>query len=230
MKDIQLSRSNEDYLKNIWLLSEKTGKVAGVRALAKRMQLSASTVSEAMKKLTAQGYVDHHRYSGIKLTEKGTKIAVLMVRKHRLIETYLVQKLNYDWTDVHEEAEALEHAVSDYFIQRIDEILDHPKKDPHGDPIPNADGTISTLSSLKALSEFTELELVRIERVSDDNPEILAFLAKSKLIPGTVWKIKNISKTLGSITLSTQQGENIQITFPVANRIWVSAKNSQSDF
>ncbi|XCB30248.1 metal-dependent transcriptional regulator [Arcanobacterium hippocoleae] len=229
MQETQLSQSNEDYLKNIWLLGEQIGKAVGVRALARRMRLSPSTVSEAMKKLTEHGYVDHHRYAGITLTETGRKIAIQMARKHRLIETYLVRQLNYGWDEVHDEAEALEHAVSNQFVARIDEILGYPETDPHGDPIPNADGKISHIP-LKLLSEIDKIGVVKIQRVSDEDSEVLAYLAEAKLLPGTRCEIKSISQTLGSITLTPytnthprQPASDLQITFPVAKHIWVAA-------
>ncbi|WP_353066590.1 metal-dependent transcriptional regulator [Arcanobacterium hippocoleae] len=183
MPSSQLSQSTEDYLKNIWLLSEKTGNTAGVRALAKHMGLSPSTVSEAMKKLAEQGYVEHHRYSGITLTPTGAKIAIQMARKHRLIETYLVQQLGYNWDEVHQEAEALEHAVSDRFVEQIDKILGHPTEDPHGAPIPTATGSIADVK-IRMLSEVHELGMVKIARVSDKDPEILAFWHKLQSHPG----------------------------------------------
>ena len=227
MLNSQLSQSNEDYLKNIWLLEEKTGKTAGVRALAKRMRLSASTVSEAMKKLAEQGYVEHHRYSGITLTELGRKIAVQMARKHRLIETFLVAELDYSWEEVHDEAEALEHAVSEHFVAKIDEILGHPTADPHGDPIPNAAGEVSS-SPLKLLSEVRNLEQVVIARVSDENPEVLSFLADANILPGVSCRIKAISEALGTITLTPDSGTDAQITFLVANHIWVTDQSGST--
>lgn len=225
MSNSQLSQTNEDYLKNIWLLEEKTGQMAGVRALAKRMRLSASTVSEAMKKLTEQGYVEHHRYSGITLTEHGKKIAIQMARKHRLIETFLVAELGYSWDEVHDEAEALEHAVSDHFVAKIDDILGHPTTDPHGDPIPTADGKVTT-SPLRLLSEVKTLDQVMIARVSDENPEVLTFLADANLLPGVTCQIKAISEALGTITLTLESGTDLDLTFPVANHLWVSDKTA----
>lgn len=141
---LALSSVAQDYLKVIWTIQEWSLERISTKLLSEKMGVSASTVSEAIRKLSDQGLVDHARYGSIALTDTGRAAAVSMVRRHRLLETYLVHELGYGWDEVHDEAEILEHAVSDLMISRIDAKLGFPERDPHGDPIPAADGSIPT--------------------------------------------------------------------------------------
>lgn len=140
----ELSSVAQDYLKVIWTAQEWSQEKVSTKLLAERIGVSASTVSEAVRKLADQNLVVHARYGAITLTEEGRRAAVAMVRRHRLIETFLVQELGYGWDEVHDEAEVLEHAVSETLMARIDAKLGHPDRDPHGDPIPSADGAVPT--------------------------------------------------------------------------------------
>ena len=139
-----LPAKTQDYLKVIWDLHERTGEKVALGDVAERMGEKKPTASEAVKKLAARGLVNHEPYRGISLSDRGRDIALIMVRRHRLIESFLVSTLGYTWDEVHEEAEKLEHAVSDDFISRIDAMLGFPERDPHGDPIPSASGTIAS--------------------------------------------------------------------------------------
>ncbi|GAA3180753.1 hypothetical protein GCM10020255_074660 [Rhodococcus baikonurensis] len=141
---LALSSVAQDYLKVIWTIQEWSHERVSTKLLSEKMNVSASTVSEAIRKLSDQGLVDHARYGSIALTDSGRAAAVSMVRRHRLIETYLVQELGYGWDEVHDEAEVLEHAVSDLMISRMDAKLGFPERDPHGDPIPATDGSVPT--------------------------------------------------------------------------------------
>ena len=142
--------------------------------------MANSSVSEMVRKLKDQGLVDHKPYSAITLTESGVRLALSMVRRHRLIETYLVQELGYSWDEVHDEAELLEHAVSDTFIERMATKLGNPQRDPHGDPIPAADGTV-LLPPAHLLAELDEGHTGRITRISDENPDLLRYLAAEEI-------------------------------------------------
>lgn len=138
----QLSSSHQNYVKTVWKLHEWSGEPVSASQLADALKLRRSTVSDAIKKLTEQGYFLHSPYGGILLTEVGQKVALEMVRRHRLIEMFLVKIMGYTWQQVHDEAERLEHAVSDFMVARMDELLGYPTRDPHGDPIPDAGGVI----------------------------------------------------------------------------------------
>lgn len=218
-----LSTSTEDYLKNIWLISEHTGASAGVSEIASRMLLGTSTVSEAVKKLAQQGLVAHSRYSGVDLTDAGRRIAVSMVRKHRLIETFLVQELGYQLEEVHDEAEALEHAVSDLFIARIEKVLNYPVADPHGDPIPNASGEVSH-HKLTALSASDASATVEVMRVSDHSPEVLSYLRERQILPGTLLTVCDNSPSLGLVVVDVARrdgtSERLSLACSVAENIW----------
>ncbi|MGK2879919.1 MAG: metal-dependent transcriptional regulator, partial [Mycobacterium sp.] len=134
----------QDYLKVIWTAQEWSREKVSTKMLAERIGVSASTASESIRKLAEQGLVDHEKYGAVTLTNSGRRAALAMVRKHRLLETFLVNELGYSWDEVHDEAEILEHAVSDELVARIDAKLGYPRRDPHGDPIPAADGNVPT--------------------------------------------------------------------------------------
>lgn len=136
-EDQYASSSIEDYVKVIYSYTEWQDKPITSSQLAQRLGVANSSVSEMVRKLKDQGLVDHQPYSAIRLTPQGMRLALSMVRRHRLIETYLVDELGYSWDEVHDEAEMLEHAVSDTFIERMSAKLGHPVRDPHGDPIPS---------------------------------------------------------------------------------------------
>lgn len=180
----QLSASSQNYLKAIWSLQEWADDPVTATALAAKVGVRLSTASDAVRKLTGQGLIEHTPYGSIALTDEGRSHAVAMVRRHRLIETFLVDVLGYRWDQVHEEAEALEHAVSDFLVERVDEHLGHPERDPHGDPIPRPDGTV-TLPNAILLTELPPGVHARIERISDDDPELLQFLAEHGIGVGT---------------------------------------------
>ena len=140
MSVTELSQATQDYLKCVWTLQEWSGESVSMTALAERLGVRTSTASDGVKKLAEQGLVEHIAYGGITLTHEGRAHAIAMVRRHRLLETYLVSALGYGWDEVHDEAEVLEHAVSDRMLDAIDTLLGHPTRDPHGDPIPSAEG------------------------------------------------------------------------------------------
>jgi DtxR family Mn-dependent transcriptional regulator len=174
------SSSIEDYVKVIYSFTEWQDKPITSSQLAQRLGVANSSVSEMVRKLKDQGLVDHKPYSAITLTADGIRLALSMVRRHRLIETYLVQELGYRWDEVHDEAELLEHAVSDTFIERMASKLGNPLRDPHGDPIPAADGTVQ-MPHAHRMSELDEGHQGRITRISDDNPELLRYLAAQEI-------------------------------------------------
>jgi len=174
------SSSIEDYVKVIYSFTEWQDKPITSSQLAQRLGVANSSVSEMVRKLKDQGLVDHKPYSAITLTRDGVRLALSMVRRHRLIETYLVQQLGYSWDEVHDEAEQLEHAVSDTFIERMAAKLGNPLRDPHGDPIPGADGTVR-MPPAHLLSELDQGHTGRITRISDENPDLLRYLSAQEI-------------------------------------------------
>ncbi|MCU1533201.1 MAG: metal-dependent transcriptional regulator [Arthrobacter sp.] len=180
MKSSPPSSSIEDYVKVIYSFTEWQDKPITSTQLAQRLGVANSSVSEMVRKLKDQGLVDHQPYSAITLTGTGVRLALSMVRRHRLIETFLVHDLGYRWDEVHDEAELLEHAVSDTFIERMANKLGNPARDPHGDPIPAADGSVRVPPAHR-MSELDDGHTGRIIRISDDNPELLRYLAAEEI-------------------------------------------------
>ncbi|AJT41389.1 metal-dependent transcriptional regulator [Psychromicrobium lacuslunae] len=174
------SSSVEDYVKVIYAYTEWQDKPINSSQLAIRLGVANSSVSEMVRKLKELGLVTHQPYSSIELTKQGLTLALSMVRRHRLLETYLAQELGYRWDQVHDEAELLEHAVSDVFIERLSEKLGHPSRDPHGDPIPSPDGQI-TLPTARRLIELDTGHQGEITRISDHNPLLLRYLDEENI-------------------------------------------------
>ena len=173
----------QDYLKVIWTAQEWSLEKVSTKMLAERIGVSASTASESIRKLADQGLVDHEKYGAVTLTEAGRQAALAMVRRHRLMETFLVRMLGYSWDEVHDEAEVLEHAVSDRMLDRIDAKLGYPKRDPHGDPIPAADGHVPTPDA-RQLSVCEDGETGTVARISDADPEMLRYFDSVGHHPG----------------------------------------------
>lgn len=201
-----LTRSVEDYLKTIYRLSE--GRPAATSEIAQALDLSPASVSGMVKRLCEQRLLDHAPYRGAQLTEEGRRVALRMIRRHRLIESYLVAALGFSWDTVHDEAERLEHAVSDTLVERMAAALGHPTSDPHGDPIPAADGSmveedVVPLSELPAGTEFS------IRRVGAEDPELLRHLAERGLLPGVALTIVARQPFNGPITIRMAQAEQI---------------------
>ncbi|KRE31904.1 manganese-binding transcriptional regulator MntR [Mycolicibacterium psychrotolerans] len=173
-KPVELTTVAQDYLKVIWTAQEWSHEKVSTKLLAERIGVSASTASESIRKLADQGLVDHEKYGAVTLTDAGRRAALAMVRRHRLMETFLVRELGYGWDEVHDEAEVLEHAVSDRMLMRIDAKLGYPTRDPHGDPIPAADGRVPTPPA-RQLSACQNGEAGTVARISDADPEMLRY-------------------------------------------------------
>jgi DtxR family Mn-dependent transcriptional regulator len=172
-----LSNAAQDYLKVIWASTEWSPTPITVTQLAERMGVRTATVSDGIRRLVDLGMLRHEPYGSIELTDEGRSNAVAMVRRHRLIETYLVEVLGYGWDEVHDEAEILEHAVSETLVERMDATLGHPTRDPHGDPIPSAEGE-PHLPEAVQLHEASSGERYRVCRISDADPLVLRALGE----------------------------------------------------
>jgi len=169
----------EDYVKVIYAHTEWQPEPITTNALAARLGLAASSVTEMVKKLTAQGLAEHEPYGAIELTARGRHVALTMVRRHRLIETWLVERIGYTWDEVHDEAEVLEHAMSDRLLAAIDAELGSPLRDPHGDPIPTADGTVEIPAAVVLADAASG---GRVVRISDRDPLLLRHLAAEGIV------------------------------------------------
>ena len=178
-----ITAAMEDYLKVIYRLSED-GKRATTQAIAERMNVAAPSVTGMIKRLADLKLVEHERYRWVTLTPAGEKAALEIVRHHRLLELYLAEALGYSWDEVHDEAERLEHTISEEFEARIDRALGYPTTDPHGDPIPSASGAIHAVPDDR-LSALAPGESATISRVDDTSPEKLRYLGTLGLYPDT---------------------------------------------
>lgn len=207
-----LSASTQDYLKSIWSIQEWAEGPVSVTALAERLGIRTSSVSDGVKKLAEQGLVDHQSYGGVTLTALGRSHAVAMVRRHRLLETYLVQELGFEWDEVHDEAEVLEHAVSDRLISAIDAKLGFPQRDPHGDPIPSADGAASVPPAITL--DLASAGRYVITRISDADAERLRGFAEQGVMPDATLELSPAGQVLIA-------GQVVEIGDQDARAVWL---------
>jgi len=202
-----ITRSVEDYLKAIYLLQVK-GQPASTSDIAELLELSAPSVSGMIKRLSDQGLIEHAPYKGVVLTASGRRVALRMLRRHRIIEAYLVGFLGYSWDTVHDEAERLEHAVSEVLIERMATALGNPRFDPHGDPIPDQNGAMDELV-YTPLAEIPTGETAEIRRVVTSQAERLRYLEHSGLTPGTRVTVTEHQPFRGPITVSTEGHQQV---------------------
>lgn len=178
-----MTRAEENYIKTIFHLGGNDSKLISTNAIADEMDTKPSSVTDMAKKLAEKELVDYVRYQGVSLTEKGVKTALGIIRKHRLWEVFLVSKLDFTWDEVHEVAEQLEHIKSEKLIDKLDELLDYPKFDPHGDPIPSKNGEFQERDK-QLLSELTIKSKGICVGVKDTSPAFLRFLDKNEIALG----------------------------------------------
>jgi len=200
------TRAQEDYLKALYQLHGDQRPVP-TRDLAQRLGISSPSVSEMVTRLTAQGMVEHDKYRGQQLTREGRKVALELVRHHRLLEMFLVQVLGYSWDEVHDEAERLEHVISERMEQRIFELLGRPELDPHGHAIPTLTGKVRPVSS-RTLDECRAGDKLVVQGVSDDDAGRLRELDRRGLLPGTRIDVVAESKFEGPIEIRVKGRRN----------------------
>jgi len=179
-----LSITEENYLKAIFKISERSQKSASTNSIANHLGTSAASVTDMVKKLASKQYINYQKYKGVTLTNSGNKVATSLIRKHRLWEVFLVNKLRFTWDQVHDIAEEMEHLKSEELIMRLDAYLDYPKFDPHGDPIPNADGKF-TIRNQTNLSDMHQGQQGVLVGVRDHSTEFLKYLGKYNIKLGT---------------------------------------------
>jgi DtxR family Mn-dependent transcriptional regulator len=214
------SSSVGDYVKAIWEIAGS--EAASTKDVAARLSVSSASVTNMFGRLQEMGLAEYERYRGASLTAAGRREALRLVRRHRLIEAFLLEHLGYSWQDVHEEAERLEHAVSDEFTERLAEMLGHPRRDPHGDPIPEADGTIVVEIS-RPLGEATSGQRVRIVKVDDGSASVLNHLGERGLVPGSVVDVKEVRALDGVVTVEDEGGGEHSLGESLARAVFVEA-------
>ncbi|MDQ4043613.1 MAG: metal-dependent transcriptional regulator, partial [Actinomycetota bacterium] len=204
----------------IWEISGSGA--ASTKEVADRLSVSSASVTNMFGRLQEMGLARYERYRGASLTRRGLAEALRLVRRHRLIETFLLEHLGYSWQEVHEEAERLEHAVSDEFTERLAELLGHPDRDPHGDLIPAADGTFAPERS-KPLSDTEAGQRVHIIKVSNESASVLNYLGERGLVPGRVLSVKEVRSLDGVVTVEDEGGDEHPLGEALARAIFVQA-------
>lgn len=216
--DESLTGPVEDYLKTIYEIGRGTVAVA-TNDIAQRLDIAPASVSGMVRRLAEQGLLGYERYRGVTLTDAGRRAALRTIRRHRVIEAYLSQALHYQWDRVHDEAERLEHAASDELVDRMAEAIGEPVVDPHGAPIPSREGLMDETVYL-SLAELGAGYGARVVRVSDDDPEMLRYLAELAIIPGTELVVVSRAPYEGPISLSIS-GHLLAIGPALASQVMV---------
>jgi len=201
-----LSDVMEDYLKAIYVLQAEEGPPVSTSTIAEYLDKSSPSVTDMIGKLADRGLVDREPYQGVELTTEGEAVALEVVRHHRLIEAFLADQLDYDWSDVHDEADALEHHISEEFERRVADALNDPEVDPHGDPIPGADLEPIPESGGRRLADHPAGDRLVVTRVSDRDEAELDYLADAGITPGTTVEVVDVAP-FGMITVQTPSGE-----------------------
>jgi DtxR family Mn-dependent transcriptional regulator len=215
---MKTSFTEENYLKTIYKLIEKHMDTVSTNAIAERMSTKAASVTDMLKKLSDKKLINYQKYQGVTLTAKGEKVALNIIRKHRLWEMFLLEKLDFKWDEVHDVAEQLEHIDSDKLIAQIDKFLNYPKTDPHGDPIPDANGKILIQKS-KCICDYKKNDVMIMTGVVDHSPAFLQYLDKTGLALGNEIKIKDIVEFDRSLQITINKKNTIFISNDVAKNI-----------
>lgn len=210
----------ENYVKSIFQICGRQNKSAATGQLAEALEVSPGTVTSMLKTLSEAGLAEYRPYEGVSLTDAGRSLALRVLRRHRLIEQFLVKTLELTWDEVHEEAENMEHAVSDLLIDRIDEFLGFPKSDPHGDPIPRSDGTLP-IPEGKSLPELKVGDLFQLVRVMDQAPDFLRYLSDVGLPLGVVGKVVDLQTQAGIVTIAVE-GSDMTLSHDKAEKLLVA--------
>lgn len=214
-----MTLSEEDYIKVIYHLGKNENPMVSTNAIAERMETKPSSVTDMVRKLSEKGLVNHKKYKGVSLTEIGTKTALTLVRKHRLWEVFLVEKLNFSWDEVHDVAEQLEHIKSEKLVDKLDKHLGYPEVDPHGDPIPSKNGSFK--KSIKKLMNEIPIGAIGVcMGVKDSSPPFLKFLDKNKIALGDSILILDKEEFDGSLHIRIN-GNDIHISNQIASNLYL---------
>lgn len=217
---MSFSITEENYLKAIFKLSENNSGTVSTNEISGEMNTKAASVTDMLQKLAEKKLLSYKKYKGVKLTKKGTEIAVALVRRHRLWEVFLVEKLNFNWDQVHEVAEELEHVSSELLTSRLDAFLDFPKYDPHGDPIPDKDGNIPYFEE-KSLAELKTGEIGFIASVNEQSPEFLQYLDKLKISINSKVEVLECNEYDGSKQIRLNNNSSFYTSAKVCNNLTV---------
>jgi DtxR family Mn-dependent transcriptional regulator len=219
VKNIKMTLSEENYLKNIYHITVVSNSEVSTNAIAEMMETKASSVTDMIKKLAEKDLVNYKKYQGVSLTDKGKLAAKMIVRKHRLWEVFLLEKLDFSWDEVHEIAEQLEHIKSEKLINKLDDFLGNPTEDPHGDPIPNAEGQILKIDK-QLLSELVENQKGICVGVKDTSSEFLKYLDKQGIALGSI--IEVVSKESFDLSVKIKVDDrSLSISNKIASNLYI---------
>lgn len=219
--DMVLSIVEENYLKAIYKIKEFSNEAVSTNALADHMDIKPATATDMLKRLSEKELINYIKYQGVTLTDKGNQKALGIIRKHRLWEMFLVEKLRFNWDEVHDVAEQLEHIQSEKLIDELDHLLGYPTVDPHGDPIPSAQGDIVNENRL-SLSEFKKGAIVKVMGVKDHSTPFLNHLSSLGIDLGAMIEIKEINEYDNSLGISINQNKSSFISHRVAENLLVN--------
>ena len=219
-----LTTSEENYLKTIYNLSESGKNQVSTNSVSKFLKTKPSSVTDMIKKLSAKKLLYHKKYKGTNISSNGKKLAIQIIRKHRLWEVFLFEKLDFKWDEVHKIAEELEHITNEKLIDKLDKYLKYPKIDPHGDPIPNKDGKIDIKPKIK-LSNLLINNKCNVSKVNDENGNLLEYLNKIKIHIGSKIKVLDIIEFDKSIEIEIDSKNKVFISNRVAENILVTKIN-----
>ena len=217
----------EDYLKVIYRLEREEGAPVGTSAIADALDVTAPTATRMLEKLADEELIEREKYSGVELTEHGRRIALETVRHHRLLEAYLVEHLDYEWEEVHDEAERLEHHISESFEERIADLLGHPPVDPHGEPIPGVDLEPPADADTRPLSSCESGERIVVATVRDRDEETLQYLADSGIVPGREVTVTDVTPV--DVYVLEHEGGTQHLSAAVAESVYVETPAEESD-
>lgn len=218
----EFSVAEENYIKNIFSLSHNREENINPSELAKRLNVKSASITNMLKKLQKTGLIEYEPYQGVRLKKRGRNLALLLLRRHRLWESFLYDKLKFDWKQVHEIAEQLEHIRSPLLINRLEEFLGNPKFDPHGDPIPDRNGKIDFDRDLVNLNEVIEIgKKVQIVQVLEESHSLYKYLEQANLAIGTVITIKKVNTFDNSLVASDEDGQDIFLSEKITKLLLV---------
>lgn len=225
-RNMLVSFSKEDYLKEIYKMSGSNNLRVSTAHLAEKLEVTNAATSEMAKKLHSQGFVHYEKYKGLKLTAKGEKLALNMLRRHRLWETFLIKTLDFSWSQVHREAEILEHQTSDLLIDKIDSHLGYPEFDPHGDPIPNKNGKMPVCPELISLAEAKVGSSYYVARVDHQNEEVMEYFTSLGIELNTKIELMNRLEFDNSIFILFNNKKH-SFSATLANKLFVIKKTNE---
>ena len=225
---MSFTTSEENYIKSIYHLQQGSNTVT-TNELAAHLQTRAASVTDMLKKLKQKELLIYEKYQGFQLSTKGKKLALNIIRKHRLWEYFLVHNLNFGWDEVHEIAEELEHINSSTLIERLDEYLRYPKFDPHGDPIPTSKGKLPARARLKTLAECDVDRPLRVARVLDQDPQFLQFIERNQLKPGMGLTVRERNDFADAVAVELSKGGTVTLGVAAAAKILVEPGEGKSE-